>query len=176
MGMSKVYRGYVIEDINGQYYIHNAPNFTNGVPFSPGPHGGWTVATHQVDILINHMNRGQNTNNARWTPYESSNDNYSSSSSDSGYNPFVKFEDTLNREDRETFLEIKADYHNLSDEEFKEKWNRSKEYAVENWPAILTFFESIVYNISKFVTTIIAYMLMGLAFVTVLKVIGWLFY
>ncbi len=66
MGISKVYRGYVIEDINGQYYIHNAPNYTNGVAFSPGPHGGWTVATHQVDKLIDYMNRESDRDRGRY--------------------------------------------------------------------------------------------------------------
>ena len=175
MGMSKVYRGYVIEDVNGQYYIHNAPNFTNGVPFSPGPHGGWTVATHQVDILINHMNREQNTNSKQYVSQPSYDSGYISSSS-SNSNPFVKFEDTLNAEDRETFLEIKADFHNLSDADFNKKWGRSKENALDNWPAILTFFESLVYGIFKLVFTLIGYGLVGMAFIAVLKVIGWLFY
>lgn len=68
MGLSKVYRGYVIEDVNGQWYIRNAPNFLNGFPFSPGPHGGWTVATRQVDKLVEYLNRGNSSNSARWTP------------------------------------------------------------------------------------------------------------
>ena len=62
MGMSKVYRGYVIEDIDGQWYIHNAPTWTNMNAFSPGPHCSWTIATHQVDKLIEYINRNQNSN------------------------------------------------------------------------------------------------------------------
>lgn len=57
--LSKVYRGYIIEDVNGQWYIRNAPTWTNMNGFSPGPHGGWTVATHQVDKLIEYINRSQ---------------------------------------------------------------------------------------------------------------------
>lgn len=71
MGLSKVYRGYVIEDVNGQWYIRNAPNFTNGFPFNPGPHGGWTVATRQVDKLIEYTNRS-NTNNRYTSPEQRS--------------------------------------------------------------------------------------------------------
>lgn len=72
MGISKVYRGYVIEDVNGQWYIRNAPNYLNGFPFSPGPHGGWTVATHQVDKLHDYLNRSNSNsgNNARWNPQQ----------------------------------------------------------------------------------------------------------
>jgi hypothetical protein len=76
MGISKAYRGYIIEDVNGQYYIRNAPNFTNGVPFSPGPHGGWSVATHQVDILINHINRDNDRDSGKWQSRDSYDDNY----------------------------------------------------------------------------------------------------
>lgn len=171
MGMSKVYRGYVIEDVNGQYYIHNAPNFTNGVPFSPGPHGGWTVATHQVDILINHMNREQNTNSGKYVSQPSYDDGgYSSSDTVK-----VKYEDTLNSKDRETFLEIKADYHNLSDKEFEKKWNRNKEYVLETFPAVLSTFESFVYGTSVFVFKIIGALFVGFLFMTILKVFGWLF-
>lgn len=68
MGLSKVYKGYVIEDVNGQWYIRNAPTFTNGFPFSPGPHGGWTVATHQVDKLIEYINRGNDTQRGKYPP------------------------------------------------------------------------------------------------------------
>ena len=77
MGLSKVYRGFVIEDVNGQYYIHNAPNYTNGFPFSPGPHGGWTVATHQVDKLIEYMNRDSDHNNQSRNSYDSYDSSYS---------------------------------------------------------------------------------------------------
>lgn len=62
MGISKVYRGYVIEDVNGQWYIRNAPNYLNGFPFNPGPHGGWTIATHQVDKLHDYLARNESSN------------------------------------------------------------------------------------------------------------------
>lgn len=59
MNLSKVYRGYVIEDVDGQWYIRNAPSWTNMNGFSPGPHGGWSIATHQVDKLIEYIQRNQ---------------------------------------------------------------------------------------------------------------------
>lgn len=61
MALSKVYRGYVIEQRGdtGQWYILNAPTYTNSNFFSPGPHGGWSVATHQVDILVDHVLKGE---------------------------------------------------------------------------------------------------------------------
>ena len=70
MGLSKVYRGYVIEDVNGQWYIRNAPTWTSMNAFSPGPHGGWTVATHQVDKLIDFMNREAERDRGQWQPSE----------------------------------------------------------------------------------------------------------
>lgn len=66
MGISKVYKGYVIAEDNGAFYIQNSPNFTNGVPFSPGPHYGWTVATHQVDKLIDYLNRSSNNDRGKY--------------------------------------------------------------------------------------------------------------
>ena len=92
MGLSKVYRGYVIEDVNGQWYIRNAPNFTNGFPFSPGPHGGWTVATRQVDKLIEYTNRSNsNSNSNRYSPPEYPDYQYSSSDSDPSFFELILF-------------------------------------------------------------------------------------
>lgn len=59
MAFSKVYRGYIIEDVDGQWYIRNAPTWTNMNGFNPGPHGGWSIATHQVDKLVEYISRGQ---------------------------------------------------------------------------------------------------------------------
>lgn len=73
MKLSKVYRGYVIEQQdNGQWLILNAPSFTNSSGFSPGPHNGWTVATHQVDKLLEYMSRG-NQQLSGWSTPESYN-------------------------------------------------------------------------------------------------------
>jgi len=60
MALSKVYRGYVIQQQdNGQWLILNAPTYTNSNFFSPGPHGSDSIARHQVDILVDHVLKGE---------------------------------------------------------------------------------------------------------------------
>lgn len=91
MGLSKVYRGYVIEDVNGQWYIRNVPNYLNGFPFNPGPHGGWTVATHQVDKLIEYTNRGNETNRGKYVPQQPQQEYRGSSNETDGGNAILGF-------------------------------------------------------------------------------------
>ena len=51
--LSKVYKGFVIQQTtDGQWVIQNFPTWTNVGAISPGPHSSWTVATHQVDRLL----------------------------------------------------------------------------------------------------------------------------
>lgn len=65
--LSKVYRGYVIsQQDNGQWLILNAPTFANSCGFNPGPHNGWTVATHQVDKLMDYMRRGTDVDRGKY--------------------------------------------------------------------------------------------------------------
>ncbi len=51
--------------------------------FSPGPHGGWTVATHQVDKLIDFINRDAERDRGKWQPRENHPDRSSSYTSSS---------------------------------------------------------------------------------------------
>jgi hypothetical protein len=61
--LSKVYKGYVIEQTpDGQWFINNFPTWTTTGAISPGPFGAWTIATHQVDKLIEYRNRSTNFN------------------------------------------------------------------------------------------------------------------
>lgn len=142
MGLSKNYRGYVIEDINGQYYIHNAPNFTNGMPFSPGPHGGWTVATRQVDKLIEYMNRESERDRGKYRGPEESTQSYSSNSSRS-----YRTNDEIPYKERKEILDkVKEHYVEFSDEEFEDFYNRTKASVAKEFPEVVPWEELNVFQ------------------------------
>lgn len=83
MKLSKVYRGYVIEQQdNGQWMILNSPSFTNSSGFSPGPHNGWSVAVRQVDKLHEYLNRQNDMNRGKYVPRESPRQEFHRSSSE----------------------------------------------------------------------------------------------
>jgi hypothetical protein len=87
MGISKVYRGYVIEQMaDNQWYIRNAPSWTNMNAFSPGPHPNWSVATHQVDKLVEYTNRS-NDSNSGWSTKSNGGEQYTNRSSSSSDDP-----------------------------------------------------------------------------------------
>lgn len=59
--LTKVYRGYIIQQTpDNQWFINNFPEWTTAGAINPGPFPSWTTATHQVNKLIEFINRGQN--------------------------------------------------------------------------------------------------------------------